>query len=142
MYSKNILLITLFALFYSSVSAQKHEDTFSYTDAYGQTISIVHSNTLPKGIDTTFLRKNLTSKHLSTVSDSVLLGKVNYLITEIIPYKKKNNYQITLKLYPKSQEVYEQVRDRRDEYFLMTTYRKGKNVSLVDVTYMFSKVKL
>lgn len=140
MYKKFFTLFFLNILVCASLQAQDHEDTFAYVDEYGETIIIAYANALPKGMDTTFLRESLNSKHLSTPSDSLLKGKVNYLITEIIPYKK-NKYQITLKLYPKTSGVYDEVRGRANEYFLMTTYR-DKKLHLVNVAPLFSKVKM
>jgi hypothetical protein len=126
----------------TTLNAQHHEDTFAYNDQYDQTIIISNSSELPKNIDTTFLRKNLNSKHLLTVSDSALLGKVNFLITEVRPYKKKGEYQITLKYFPKSAEMYEKLRERGSEYFLLRTYRQSKELHLVEVSYMYAKIKM
>src|SRR6478609_5063069 len=92
--------------FCSGLNAQHNEDTFAYVDQFDQTIIISNSSALPKSIDTTFLRKNLNSHHLITASDSVLLGKVNFMISEVRPYKKKGQYQITLKYFPQSAEMY------------------------------------
>jgi len=139
---KNIFLAFLLLFFCQTLYAQAHEDTFAYTDQFDQTIIISNSSVLPKKIDTTFLRKNLNSRHLLPPADSGLLGKVNFLISEVRPYKKKGEYQVTLKYFPKSAEVYEMLRARGDEYFLLSTVQQGKELHLMDVSHMYAKIKI
>ncbi|MGE5428286.1 MAG: hypothetical protein ACM3O8_10355 [Methylococcaceae bacterium] len=83
---------------------QTTQPSFSFVDLYGDTLTITNVNRLPRPLDSTFFKTNLTGLHFDTTLTHKNI-RYDYILLDIKGAKKKNEFEFALRIVSHSREA-------------------------------------
>lgn len=102
----NYILIIFLALIVHPGRTQTINSSFSYTDIYGNNITIVNPDKIPAKLDTILFKLNLTGLHFNKALTEKDI-RYDYTISIIRQTKRINTIEFTLTTAPHTEEMEE-----------------------------------
>jgi hypothetical protein len=136
----NYLLSLFLVLIVHSGWTQTTSSNFSYTDIYGNNITVLNEGKLPAKLDTTFFKLNLTGLYFDrTLTESTL--RYDYILSDIKRTKKKNEVEFNLTIVPHTKEIEEVLKHLGGRRHLkMTLNRENKKLRIDKVEFMYGEI--
>lgn len=130
-----IYLLTLFFVLAANAGlAQTKSANFSYTDIYGNNITVANYDKLPAPFDTTFFKLNLTGLYFNKNLTEKSI-RFDYTISDLKWTKKKNEVEFSLRTIPDTKEIEEILK------YLGEPNHYSMNVSIEEHKLRIDKVK-
>ncbi|MBK6963174.1 MAG: hypothetical protein IPH20_04350 [Bacteroidales bacterium] len=136
---RNTLTIFLLLIVYSGWS-QTTNINYSYTDIYGNYITIATADKLPAQLDTTFFKLNLTGLHFDKTLPEKNI-RYDYTLSDIKRTEKKNEFKFTLTIVPHTKEIEEVLKYLGGPGHYKMTVQKENNKFRIDaVEFMYGEI--
>jgi hypothetical protein len=136
----NYILTLFLVLIVHSGWTQTTNNNFSYTDIYGNNITVLNEDKLPYQLDTTFFKLNLTGLYFdSTLTEKTL--RYDYTLSDIKRTKEKNEVEFTLTINPHNKEIEDVLKHLGGPSHYKMTLKKENNKLLIDkVEFMYGEI--
>ena len=132
--------MTLFiVLIVHSGWTQTTNSNFSYTDIYGNKITVINEDKLPVQLDTTFFKLNLTGLYFDrTLTEKTI--RYDYTLSDI-KRTKKNEVEFTLTIVPHTKEIEVVLKHLGGPSHYKMTLKKEYNKLRIDkVEFMYGEI--
>ncbi len=128
----NYILTLFLVLIVHSGWTQTTNSNFSYTDIYGNNITVINADKLPAQLDTTFFKLNLTGLDFDrTLPEKTI--RYDYTLSDIKRTKKKNEVEFTLTIVPHTEEIEEVLKHLGGPSHYKMTCKKESNKLRIDI---------
>jgi len=136
----NYILTSFLVLIVHSGWTQTTNSNFSYTDIYGNNITVINVDKLPAHLDTTFFKLNLTGVYFGrTITERTL--RYDYTLSDIKRTKKKNEVEFTLIIVPHTKEIEEVLKHLGGpSHYKMTLKRKNNKLRIDKVEFTYGEI--
>ena len=127
-----LFLFVILSVFCSWTEPRK----YNYVDKFENTISIENLDRLPRHLDTTFLKSNLTGLHFNpNLTESLL--RFDFIIFEVKTIKKSKEYELRVMAVPHSSDPLVLLKYENCIHYRLTikNVNKVKTIEKVDALY-------
>jgi hypothetical protein len=120
-------------------SSWKEPRKFSFVDKFENTISIENIYKLPKHLDTTFFKSNLTGLHFNQkLTESSL--RFEYIIFEVKTIKKSKEYELRVLAVPETNDPLIQSKYENCIYYRLTIKKVNNVITLEKVGFLYYEI--
>jgi len=134
--SKLTLILILIGV---SFGFKTQTSEFSFTDKYGNEITIENTEMIPELIDVEFLKNNLNGTHFTFRLKEELELKFKYRIAEFVRINKME-YRLRILQSPKSDKVEDIIRYVGYSNYRMKLKKTKSGIELQKVEFMYSEI--
>lgn len=138
--TRQIRNILFFLVILTVCSSWTEPRKFSFVDKFENTISIENLNRLPRHIDTTFFKSNLTGLHFNpNLTESTL--RFDYLIFEVKTIKKSKEYELRVLVVPHTNDPLIYLKYNGNCVHYKMTIKKVNNVIAIEkVDFLYGEI--
>lgn len=135
-------ILTLFLLLMVcwSWTVQKNTNTdFSYSDAYGNKITIENIQNLPDPLDTNFFKSNLNSSDFNKKLSETTL-RCDIIIVAIRTIKKKKKFELRITTVPKTKDIQEILKYQGCSLYRMIIKKINNNLKIERLDFLQAEI--
>ena len=113
---------------------------FSFVDKFENTISIENLNRLPRHLDTTFFKSNLTGLHFNpNLTESTL--RFDYIIFEVKTIKKSKEYELRVLAVPHTNDPLIHLKyDENCVHYKLTIKKVNNVIAIEKVDFLYGEI--